>query len=273
MAQTLLSAASRVVSTFFELPVRSGTRVGRCLQAICDRSPRTVLRLPEVIQSNLRPPPALVSTASVKLGFLISIFCVSSGHAQQYDVSGLLGYGVYRDVRINSADGTATAGIRNRFTAGALIGEDLYSHISGEIRYLYHDGDPFLSTGSVRGNIQGQSHTFNYDALFHVYDRDRRFRPFVAIGIGGKYYRTSGPAPVPQPLPQIASLVMVNQWQFVTDVGFGFKYRLRNHLMMRGDFRDYITPFPKKLFAPSANGTDRGLFQQFTPTLGIGYWF
>ena len=209
----------------------------------------------------------------MKHGFLISILCVSSGFAQQFDVSGLIGYGAYRDVRINSTAGTATAGVTNRFAAGALIGEDLYSHISGEVRYLYQDGDPFLSLAGVRGNIQGQSHTFAYDGLFHLFDRDRRFRPFVAAGAGGKYYRTTGPAPVPQPFPQIAGLVRENDWEFVADFGVGFKYRLRNHVMLRGDFRDYITPFPKKLFVPAGNGTDRGLFQQFTPTLGIGYWF
>ena len=65
----------------------------------------------------------------------------------------------------------------------------------------------------------------------------------------------------------------MNQWQYVVDVGVGFKYRLRNHVMVRGDFRDYITPFPKNLFVPVKGGTDRGLFQQFTPTFGLGYWF
>ncbi|HLK67966.1 MAG TPA: outer membrane beta-barrel protein [Bryobacteraceae bacterium] len=209
----------------------------------------------------------------MKLGLLISILFVSSGFAQHWDIGAMAGYGAYRDVRINSAGGTADAGIRDRFTVGGLVGEDLFSHISGEVRYLYQDGDPFLSLGGARGNIQGQSHTFSYDLLFHVYDRDRRFRPFVAVGSGGKYYRTTGPAPVPQPFPQIATLARVNEWQFVGDFGVGFKYRLHNHVMLRGDFRDYITPFPKKLFVPASNGTDRGLFQQFTPTFGIGYWF
>ena len=39
------------------------------------------------------------------------------------------------------------------------------------------------------------------------------------------------------------------------------------------DLRDDITPFPKKLFAPTGNATDRGLFHQFTPTFGVGYSF
>jgi len=127
--------------------------------------------------------------------------------------------------------------------------------------------------GSVRGNIQGQSHTLHYDGLFHLFDRARRFRPFVAVGGGGKFYRATGPAPVPQPFPQIASLVHTDDWRLMVDVGFGMKYRLRNHVMVRADFRDYITTFPKNIFVPKGNATDRGLFQQFTPTFGIGYWF
>jgi len=35
----------------------------------------------------------------------------------RYELGGALGYGAYRDVRINSASGEATAGIRNRFAA------------------------------------------------------------------------------------------------------------------------------------------------------------
>jgi outer membrane protein W len=121
--------------------------------------------------------------------------------------------------------------------------------------------------------MQSQSHTVHYDALFHLYDRDSRFRPFVAIGAGGKYYRTSGPEPVPQPFPRIASLVNTNDWQYLVDVGFGVKYRLSNHVMLRGDFRDYLTPFPKKLFMPSGSLTNRGVSHQFTPMFGFGYWF
>ena len=207
------------------------------------------------------------------LRYCIPLLFVSACFAQQWEVGGLIGYGVYRDVRVNAAGGSATAGIRNRFAAGVVFGEDLYEHIAGEIRYIYHDGDPFLSNGNIRANMQGQSHSFQYDVLFHVYDRDRKLRPFVAVGIGGKYYRVTGPEPNPQPLPQIAQLVKANQWRLLVDVGFGVKYRLRNHLMLRADFRDEITPFPTRIFVPAANGTDRGLFQQFTPMAGISYWF
>ena len=88
-----------------------------------------------------------------------------------------------------------------------MFGEDLYDHISGEIRYLYHDGHAFLSAGGVKSDMQGQSHTFTYDLLFHLNDREHRLRPFFAAGGGAKGYVVAGPAPFPQPIPNIASLV------------------------------------------------------------------
>jgi hypothetical protein len=220
----------------------------------------------------LRLPLHLVSTAGVRLRFLVAILSVGGAFAQQYEAGGFVGYGIYRDASVTSAGGTATAGIRSRVAAGAVISEDLYSHVSGEVRYVYQGGDPFLSVGGVRGNIPGQSHALQYDFLVHLQDRDRRLRPFVAVGVGGKYY-WDGAAPVPQPFPKIATLVKGGDWQVLGTVGVGLKYRLRNHLVVRGDFRDEITPFPTKLLAPAGKGTSQGLFQQFTPMFGLGYWF
>ena len=209
----------------------------------------------------------------MKWKLLGALLCAGACSAQPFEFGGLIGYGWYRDVRVNSVAGEATAGIRNRFVAGAIFGDDLYQHIAGEVRYLYHDGDPFLSMGGVRGNVQGQSHSLSYDVLLHLHEKDYKFRPYVAAGLGAKYYRVSGPAPVPQPLPQIATLTTVSDWLIQYDFGFGMKYRLQRHIYLRADFRDYITPFPKKIFAPTGNATDRGLFQQFTPTVGLSYAF
>jgi hypothetical protein len=212
-----------------------------------------------------------VCTENVKP--LLLVLGVSACFAQSWEIGGVFGYGAYRDVRVNGAGAQATAGIHNRFAAGAVITENLYDHISGEIRYLYQDGDPFLSLNGKTGNIQGQSHSFTYEVLLHPRKIEERLRPFVAVGAGAKYYRTTGPEPSPQPAPAEATLVRANEWRFLTSVGGGVTYRLRNHLLVRADFRDYITPFPRKLFVPGANATDRGFFQMFTTTVGVGYWF
>src|SRR5690348_730111 len=85
---------------------------------------------------------------------------------QQWEVGATIGYGVYRNGSVYAPAGKVTAGVRNRFVAGAVFGEDLYEHISGELRYLYQDGDPFVSARGTQGNIQGQSHAVHYDLLF-----------------------------------------------------------------------------------------------------------
>jgi hypothetical protein len=193
--------------------------------------------------------------------------------AQSFEFGGTIGYGIYRNGTIFGAGSTAEAGIRNRFAAGAVIGEDLYEYISGELRYVYHDGHPFLSSGSAKVDIQGQSHAFTYDLLFHFQPRERRLRFFVAGGAGIKGYIIAGPAPSPQPLPGLGSLTTTDEWKFVADVGGGLKYALRSHVLVRVDFRDYLTTFPKRQIAAALNNTARGIFQQFTPLFGLSYVF
>ena len=96
---------------------------------------------------------------------------------------------------------------------------------------------------------------------------------FIAAGVGAKLYRTTGPAPNPQPAPTAALLVPADEWRLLVSVGGGVSYTFDNHLLLRFDLRDYITPFPRKLFVPANGATDRGLFQMFTPMFSVGYWF
>jgi opacity protein-like surface antigen len=201
------------------------------------------------------------------------MMCAGACFAQKWELGGAVGYGVYHNGSVITTNGTATAGIRNRFVASAIIGEDMYSHIGGEIRYLYHDGDPFAESNGVKANIQGQSHSFHYNVLFHAFDREARVRPYAAIGAGAKYFETTGPSPSPQPLARIVSLAPTSQWRALVTAGGGVKLRVTDHILVRGEFLDYITPFPKKLFIPAANGTDRGILNQFTPMFGVSYWF
>jgi hypothetical protein len=92
---------------------------------------------------------------AVDLKYLtVAVLCVAGCLAQDTEIGGAIGYGVYRDGSIYAPGGKAEAGIRNRFAAGVVFGEDLYDHISSEIRYLYHDGHAFLSSGGVKADMQ-----------------------------------------------------------------------------------------------------------------------
>jgi hypothetical protein len=209
----------------------------------------------------------------IRLVFAALVAAAAFGQQPQWELGASVGYGWYRGVRVNGPGAEAKAGIHSRFAAGAVATEDLYERISGEIRYTYHDGDPFLSLNGRSANIQGQSHAFTYETLFHLRDRDSRLRPNFAAGAGGKYFRATGPEPNPQPGPGAAVLVNTSEWRFVVSVGGGVTWRMPNHLLLRADFRDYISPFARKLIVPAAGATARGLLHQFTPMVGVGFWF
>jgi len=193
--------------------------------------------------------------------------------AQSYEFGGAIGYGVYHDGTIFGPGAEIQAGIRNRFAAGVVLGQDLNDYVSGEIRYLYHDGHPFISSDGVKTDIQGQSHALTYDLLFHFKDRRHKFRPFLAAGLGAKGYVIAGPAPSPQPVPSIATLTTTDQWKFATAVGGGVKFRIQEHVLLRVDFLDYITTFPRQQILPAPHNTARGIFEQFTPLFGVSYSF
>jgi opacity protein-like surface antigen len=203
--------------------------------------------------------------------FLAILLFTSICFAQQFEVGADIGYGFYRNGSIYSADGTAKAGVRNRFAAGIILGDELSKYISAEFHYLYHDGHPFLEAAGMRSDIQGQSDTLTADLLFYFKPRENRWRPFLDGGAGGKDYIIAGPAPFPQLVPQIASLTTNDVWKMVFSVGGGVKYRLIPHMLLRAEFRDYLTTFPRTQIVPAPHNTARGIFEQFTPLFGISY--
>jgi opacity protein-like surface antigen len=190
-----------------------------------------------------------------------------------YEIGANVGYGLYRNGSIYSDQGTAKAGIRNRFAAGILLGDDFLDYVSGEFRYLYQDGHPFLEATGVKVDIQGQSQALTGEALFHFRNRQHRWRPYLIGGFGAKGYVIAGPAPFPQPVPQIGSLTANDVWKAAFNVGGGVKYRPRAHLLLRAEFLDYITTFPRTQIVPAPHNTARGIFEQFTPLFGISYTF
>ncbi|MFN7997573.1 MAG: outer membrane beta-barrel protein [Bryobacteraceae bacterium] len=203
----------------------------------------------------------------------IGILFAFVAFGQQYEVGANVGYGFYRNGSIYSATGTAQAGIRNRFAAGLDFGYSLSDYVSAQLCYLYHDGHPFLQAPGVKTDIQGQSHALTGEVLFHLKPRRARLRPFIAGGAGAKEYVVAGPEPFPQPIPAIASLTTNDVWKVVLTAGGGAEYRLRPHVLVRCEFRDYITTFPRQQIVPAPHNTARGIFEQFTPLFGVSYTF
>ena len=206
--------------------------------------------------------------------YLVPVLLFSTAaFAQQYEIGASTGYGIYRNGTIFSDSGSAQAGIRNRFAAGIILGDDFSNYVAAQFRYLYHDGHPFLQAPGVKADIQGQSDALTTELLFHFKKRDHRWRPYLAGGIGAKEYIVAGPEPFPQPIPQIASLTTNDVWKVVFTAGGGIKYRLIPHMLLRAEFLDYMTTFPRGQIVPAPHNTARGVFQQLTPLFGVSYTF
>ena len=157
-------------------------------------------------QAGHRLKPMLQAKARATSCILAAVFFAGAALAQHYEVGATVGYGIYHDGTIFSASGTADAGIRNRFATGILLGDEFSKYVSAEFDYLYHDGHPFLQAPGVKTDIQGNSDALTIQLLFHFKTREHRWRPFLAGGAGAKEYVIAGPAPFPQPIPEIASL-------------------------------------------------------------------
>src|ERR1019366_2763386 len=165
--------------------------MSRCIPSPTDASPAR--------GATLRRGRRVLSTSRVDLKlFLAGLLTAGACLAQNWVIGGGLGYGAYRNGAITSSAGSADAGIRNHDVITAVVTEDLFDHFSGEFRYLYHGGGTFLSSASSQGGVKAQSHVFAYDALIHGKPRTARIRPFVAAGVGAKYYDTTGAVPSPQ---------------------------------------------------------------------------
>jgi len=202
---------------------------------------------------------------------LIGAVFAAALFGQTYEIGANIGYGFYQNGTIFSPQETVQAGIHNRFAAGIDLGYEFSDYVSEQFSYLYHDGHPFLKGPGVNTDIQGQSHALTIEALFHFQKRDRRFRTFVAGGAGSKGYVIAGPEPFPQPIPQVASLTTNDVWKVTFSVGGGLTYILRKHMLIRVEFRDYLTTFPRQQIVPAPHNTARGVFQQYTPLFGVSY--
>ena len=59
----------------------------------------------------------------------------------------------------------------------------------------------------------------------------------------------------------------------VFHVGGGVKFRPRDHLLLRAEFLDYLTTFPRTQIVPAPHNTARRIFEQFTPLFSVSYTF
>src|SRR5450432_4096439 len=181
---------------------------------------------------------------AIRLVFLLAIaLCV---RAQQREF-GVLGGGILLNgTPLAGAAAAVTAGFSSGPTAGVLIGHDLYSYLSGEIRYLFEKQDARLSSGGATASFGTQAHVVHYDVVVHARPRQARVRSYLEVGGGVKLFRGTGAEVAYRPLMEYGYLTRTQELKPMLAIGGGVKFRISARMIARVDFLDQLTRFPSK---------------------------
>jgi hypothetical protein len=191
----------------------------------------------------------------------------------RYEIGGGVVGSFYDKKTFTSTVGNADAGFSSGFGASAWLGHHMYPKLSGEIRYDFSRNDMFLEGTGARATFGGQSHAVHYDLHFHFADISSKMRPFVLAGGGVKLFQGTGAERAFQPLSQIAVLTKTTEMAGLLTFGAGIKMKLSEKVMLRLEFRDNLTRFPKKVIAPNRGSGGSGWINNFAPTAGISLLF
>jgi len=208
---------------------------------------------------------------------LLLVFAVCA-FAQQWELGAIGGGGFLNTVNVSTTStGSAKAGFATSAVAGAFLGENLNAHWSGEIRYEFFDSDLKLSSAGQSATFSGVAHAIHYDLIYHT-DRKAPVQFFVAAGLGMKVFDGTGAQEAYQPLSQFGYFTQTHQVKVMGSVGGGFTYKLSEHLFLRAEVRDFISPFPTNVITPpaptSGNKVSYGsILQNLVPMVGISYLF
>ena len=200
--------------------------------------------------------------------------CTTSAHAQDFSAGVVGGIGLARGMTAEIPNGaSAKAGVRSSAAAGFFFRDDMYPNVSGEFRYLYRFGAHKVSNDTASASLGAHSHIFHYDLLFHLSPGSATLRPYVAVGAGGRVYQGTGTPPRTQPLSNLALLRKATETRPMLSLGGGVRWAFGGNKMLQLDLRDYITPAPRKIFAPSTTSMVSGWLHDFVPQIGLGVRF
>jgi hypothetical protein len=193
--------------------------------------------------------------------------------AQQREFGALGGGGFLPSLPVQGAPTAVSAGLAAGPVAGALFGQDLYSHLGGELRYLYQQRNLSVTSGGTSAVFSGQAHVVHYDLLYYPRPRQQRVRAYVSAGGGMKLFRGTGSEAAYQPLMQYAYLTQTSELKPMLTVGGGVKIYLGRRMLLRVDVRDEMTQFPTKLITPAPGLSVGGWLHDVVPTVGFSWAF
>lgn len=212
-------------------------------------------------------------TPVVSLCALLTLIAPRAFAQPEWELGFAGGLGYSRDASVSGSAGSGKVGLKSGAIASATLGNSAYAHWGGEVRYTYRFSDLKVSGGGQEASFEGETHAIHYDVLYHASDRDSQIRPFVAAGGGVRVFRGTGRETAYQPANKFALLTKTREVCGLISVGGGVKIAVSEHVRVRLEFRDYITPFPKEVIAPSPGAKIDGWLHDFVPMVGVSFVF
>ncbi|MFN0106680.1 MAG: hypothetical protein ACKV2U_31870 [Bryobacteraceae bacterium] len=213
------------------------------------------------------------SLAKIILLPILTLSPIAHSAEPRYEFGGGVVGSFYDKKTFTSPGGNADAGFDKGFGASMWLGHHMYPKISGEIRYDFLRNDMTLEGSGAKASFGGESHAIHYDLHFHLTEIGSRVRPFILAGGGVKMFRGTGQERSFQPLSQIAVLTRTTELTGLATFGIGVKMQLTDRVLLRLEFRNNLTRFPKKVIAPNRGSGADGWLNNFAPTAGLSVLF
>jgi hypothetical protein len=212
-------------------------------------------------------------TMRIYILLLAPLALIQAGLAQGWEAGASGGVGFTNQLAVSNVAGRASAGFTGTAAASGYLGQDLYRYLGGEVRYTFRPSDLQLSSGAGKVRFDGLSHALHYDLVVHNKPAGSPARLFLAAGAGFRVFRGTGRETAYQPLQEFALLTKTQEWKPLISIGGGVKVAVSSRLSFRAEFRDYVSPFPKKVITPSTGAKLSGWLHDIVPLAGISYAF
>jgi hypothetical protein len=194
---------------------------------------------------------------------------LSYAQESQWELGGVGGVGFSPSMTVKNASTSASASVRPGLAVGFYAGQNSYKYWSGEVNYLYREGNLKLSGNGQSASFAAHTHLITGDFLAHFRPREAHIRPFVSFGGGVEIMEGTGQEAFNQPLGNLAALTATREVLPVGEIGAGVKVRLANHLLLRVQARDFISQAPHEVIAPAPAAKLSGIRQDFIATAAI----
>src|SRR5580658_1399042 len=202
---------------------------------------------------------------------VVILAAATAAFAQQWEFGAEGGGSLLSNVSASGPAGNATVGFAPGAAFSVFFGENLYSHLTGEIRYEYLQSDLRLSSGGQTAQFTGMAQAVHFDMLYHTNRKESRTQFFASLGGGVKVFRGTGAPEAYQALSQIGYFTRTQVIKPMVSVGGGLTFQLAPRIFLRAEVRDFITAFPTELITPAPGMKFGSLLNDIVPLVGITY--